>query len=97
MKGNSYGATVVRGGNSWISRAEEYCRSKGVEKIVHPNKKYLYDLQGIGDELTIALFDPDGFVIIRRGDLQSSWGDGYFPSGIKVYGGYLARSSFEKL
>jgi hypothetical protein len=87
----------MRDGNSWISRAEEYCRANGVERIVHPNKKYLYDLQGVGDEVTVALFDPDGFVIIRRGDLQTAWGEGYFPSGIKVYGGYLTRSGFEKL
>ena len=86
----------MRDGNSWVSRAEEYCRAKGVEKIVHPTKKYLYDLQGVGDEVTVALFDPDGFVIIRRGDLHGAWGDGYFPSGIKVYAGYLTRSIFEK-
>ena len=60
-------------------------------------KKYLYDLQGVGDEVRIALFDPDGFVIIRRGDLHGAWGDGYFPSGIKVYADYLTRSGFEKL
>jgi hypothetical protein len=87
----------MRDGNSWISRAGEYCRVNGVERIVHPNKKYLYDLQGVGDEVTVALFDPDGFVVIRRGDLQTAWGEGYFPSGIKVYGGYLTRSGFEKL
>jgi hypothetical protein len=87
----------MRNGNSWISRAEEYCRTEGVEMIVHPNKKYLYDLEGVGDEVTVALFDTDGFVIIRRGDLQSAWGDGYFPSGIKVYTGYLTRSGFDKL
>jgi len=62
----------MRDGNSWISRAEEYCRAKGVAKIVHPNKKYLYDLQGVGDEVMVALFDPDGFVIIRRGELRSA-------------------------
>ena len=87
----------MRYANSWISRAEEYCRAEGVEKIVHPTKKYLYDLQGVGDEVTVALFDADGFLIIRRGDTQSAWGDGYFPSGIKVYAGYLTRSGFEKL
>ena len=83
--------------NLWISRAEEYCRIEGVERIVHPTKKYLYDLQGVGDEATVALFDPDGFLIIPRGDLQTAWGDGYFPSGIKVYDGYLRRSGFERL
>jgi len=62
-----------------------------------PTKKYLYDLQGVEDEVTVALFDPDGFVIIRRGDLHGAWGDGYFPSGIKVYDSYLTRSGFEKL
>src|SRR4051812_27669152 len=41
----------MRDGSSWISRAEEYCRAEGVDKIVHPNKKYLYDLQGVGDEV----------------------------------------------
>ena len=87
----------MKNGNSWISRAEEYCRGEGVDKIVHPTKKYLYDLQGVGDEVTVALFDPDGFLIIRRGDLSSAWGDGYFPSGIKVHDGYLTRSCFEKL
>jgi hypothetical protein len=87
----------MKDGNSWISRAEEYCRGRGVHKIVHPTKKYLYDLQGVGDEVTIALFDPDGFVIIRRGDLQNAWGEGYFPSGIKVCADYLTRSAFEKL
>ena len=87
----------MRDTKSWISRAEEYCRGEGVEKIVHPNKKYLYELHGVGDDVTVALFDPDGFLIIRRGDLQGAWGDGYFPSGIKVYSGYLTRSGFEKL
>ena len=87
----------MRDGNSWISRAEEYCRANGIEKIVHPTKKYLYDLQGVGDGVRIALFDPDGFVIIRRGDLHGAWGDGYFPSGIKVYNSYLNQSAFEKL
>ena len=87
----------MRDGKSWISRAEEYCLAEGVEKIVHPNKKYLYDLQGVGDEVTVALFDPDGFVIIRRGDLHGAWGDGYFPSGIKVYDSYLTRAGFEQL
>jgi len=87
----------MKDGNSWISRAEEYCHARGVDKIVHPTKKYLYDLQGVGDEVTVALFDPDGFVIIRRGNLQSAWGDGYFPSGIKVCADYLTRSGFEKL
>jgi len=87
----------MRDGKSWISRAEEYCRSEGVEKIVHPTKKYLYDLQGVADEVTIALFDQDGFVIIQRRNLHGAWGDGYFPSGIKVYTGYLTRSGFENL
>ena len=87
----------MRDMNSWISRAEEYCRTEGVGKVVHPTKKYLYDLQGVEDEVTVALFDSDGFLITRRGDLPSSWGDGYFPSGIKVYAGYLTRSGFEKL
>jgi hypothetical protein len=87
----------MRDGKSWISQAEEYCHANGVEKIVHPNKKYLYDLEGVGDEVTVALFDSDGFVVIRRGDLQTAWGEGYFPSGIKVYDGYLTRSGFEKL
>jgi hypothetical protein len=41
----------MRDANSWISRAEEYCRAEGAEKIVHPTKKYLYDLQGVGDEV----------------------------------------------
>ena len=45
--------------NSWITRAEEYCRAEGVGKVVHPTKKYLYDLQGVGDDVTVALFDPE--------------------------------------
>ena len=86
----------MRDRKSWMLRAEEYCLAKGVGKFVYPNKKYLYDLQGVGDEITVALFDPDGFVIIRRGDLHGAWGNGYFPSGIKVYSGYLTRAGFEK-
>jgi hypothetical protein len=82
--------------NSWVSQAEEYCRGEGVDKIVHPSKRYLYDLHGVCDEVTVALFDADGFLIIRRGELTSAWDDGYFPSGIKVYEGYLTRSGFEK-
>jgi hypothetical protein len=54
-------------------------------------------LHGVRDEVTVALFDPDGFLIIRRGDLQGASGDGYFPSGIKLYDGYLTWSGFEKL
>ena len=63
----------MREGNSWVSRAEEYCSAKGVERIVHPTKKYLYDLQGVGDEVTVALFDQDGFVIIQRRNLHGAW------------------------
>jgi hypothetical protein len=87
----------MRDTKSWMPRAEEYCRAKGVDKTVHPTKKYLYDLHGVGDEVTLALFDSDGFLLIRRGDLPSAWGDGYFPSGIKVHDGYLTRAGFEKL
>ena len=74
----------MRDGNSWISRAEEYCRAKGVEKIVHPHKKYLYDLQGVGDEVTVALFDPDG--------LSSSGAETYMVPGATVISRAASRS-----
>jgi hypothetical protein len=96
LQAKSGKAAAMKNANSWISRAEEYCRAKGAEKIRHPTKKHLYDLQGVVDEVRIALFDQDGFLIIRRGDLHGAWGDGYFPSGIKAYDSYLTRSGFEK-
>jgi hypothetical protein len=51
----------MRDTKSWISRAEEYCRGEGVEKVMHPYKKYLYNLHGVGNEVTVALFAPTAF------------------------------------
>ena len=77
----------------WHDRAEAYCREHGAQKIIHPNKRYLYDLSGIGDDEIIALFDEDGVLITRRGDLSQTWGEGYYPSGIKAYPGYVRRAA----
>ena len=78
----------------WKDQAETFCRGKGAEKIIHPNKKYLYDLKGLGDDVTVALFDDDGFLIVRKGDLIDHWGPGYFPGGIKAFENYTSKTQF---
>jgi len=84
--------------SDWKEKAEAYCREQGAEKIIHPNKRYLYDLKGLGNDVTIALFDGDGFLIARCGDLNQTWGEGYFPNGIKTFAGtYVSRAAFEEL
>jgi hypothetical protein len=79
----------------WKDQAETFCRGKGAEKIIHPNKKYLYDLKGLGDDVTVALFDDDGFLIVRKGDLIDHWGPGYFPGGIKAFENYTSKTNLE--
>lgn len=83
--------------NNWKDQAETFCREKGAEKIVYQNKRHLYDLKDFGDDVIVGLFDEDGFLIIRVGDLTRDWGLGYFPSGIKVFDNYLSRKRFEEM
>jgi hypothetical protein len=41
FENNRVGAAAMKDAKSWLSRAEQYCRDRGVEKVVHPSKKYL--------------------------------------------------------
>jgi len=81
--------------HNWKEPAEAFCRAKGVEKIVYQNKRHLYDLSDLGDDVVIGLFDEEGFMITRVGDLTRDWGLGYFPSGIKGLSGYISKKQFD--